>query len=182
MLNGKTFTLRPVTEDDLPQIYAHFLNLGNRGEYYGTNIRTMSQLRRDFAKHGFWDDDFGLLLLVDNESDRVLGQISWFSTVMYLDEIEIGYILWEESRRSKGMMTEALTLFTNYLFDIKPLHGKAVNRMRLCIATENTPSRRVAEKAGYTHEATQRQAAYGRGRFYDMELYAILRRDPRPAN
>lgn len=180
MLNGKHITLRPVTENDLPQIYAHFLNLDNRGEFYGTNIRTMSELRRDFAEHGFWKDDFGILLLVDNESDRVLGQIAWYSTVMYLDEIEIGYILWEESRRSKGTMTEALMLFTHYLFDIRPLHSKPVNRIRLCIATGNIPSRRVAEKAGYMHEATQREAGYGRNRRYDVELYAIIRSDPRP--
>jgi ribosomal-protein-alanine N-acetyltransferase len=180
MLNGKTITLRPLVEDDIDQMYAHMMNLDNRDEHYSLSFRTMAELRRDIAENGLWTDDLGVLGLIDNESDKLVGQIVWFKTVQYYDEIEIGYIMYDQTRRSKGGMTEALKLFTNFLFDSKPLNNRPVNRIRLCIATENVASRRVAEKAGYTHEATQRQAAYGRNRHYDMELYAIIRSDPRP--
>lgn len=179
MLKGNSITLRPIVEDDIDQLYAHMMNLDNRDEHYSLSFRTIAELRRDIAGNGLWTDDFGVLALIDNESGKLIGEIRWFKTVMYLDEIEIGYIMYERARRSKGGMTEALALFTNFLFDSKPLDNKPANRIRLCIATENVASRSVAEKAGYTHEATQREAAYGRGRHYDMELYSMLRRDPR---
>jgi ribosomal-protein-alanine N-acetyltransferase len=179
MLKGKVVTLRPVTEEDLPQLYEYMMDLSNRDSFYSLTFRTMTEMRKDFAEHGMWSQDFGLLLLVDNESSKVIGQIVWFKTVQYLDEIEIGYIMYDQSSRAKGGMTEALNLFTNYLFDSKPLNNRPVNRVRLCIASENLASRRVAEKGGYTHEATQRQAAYGRGQHYDMELYSMLRNDSR---
>ncbi len=181
MLHGKLITLRPVLEEDLPQFYAYQTDLSNRGEFYGLGFRTMAQMREEVQKHGMWNDDFGVLLICDRDSGKMLGQIVWFKTVMYMDEIEVGYILYDTSRRRKGSMTEALKLFTSYLFDIRVLNNHQVNRIRLTIATDNIASRRVAEKAGYTHEATQREASYSRGRHLDLELYASLRSDPRPS-
>lgn len=172
MLKGKGITLRPITEEDLPALYEHQLNVENRGEFFPSSFTPMSQLRRELAEHGFWKDDFGSLILIDNESGRLVGQMFWFKTVQYLNELEIGYIMYDTANRSRGGMTEALKLLTRYLFEIKP-----VNRIRLCIATGNGPSRRVAEKAGYKHEGTQRGAWYSRGRYYDMELYAVIRAD-----
>jgi ribosomal-protein-alanine N-acetyltransferase len=172
MLNGKGITLRPVTEEDLPQLYAHILNVENRGEFYPRSIQTLTDLRKELGSTGFWSPEFGLLLLHDNENDKVVGQIVWFKTVQYMDELEIGYIMYEQTTRSRGGMTEALKLLTRYLFDTKP-----VNRVRLCIATDNGPSRRVAEKGGYQHEGTQRGSFWNRGRHHDMELYSFIRAD-----
>jgi RimJ/RimL family protein N-acetyltransferase len=179
MLSGQRITLRPIVDVDVDEMYAHMMNLDNRDEHYSLSFRTAAEMRRDIAETGLWTEDMGVLAITDNGSGRIIGQIVWFKTVQYLDEIEIGYIMYDRSQRGKGHMTEALKLFTRYLFDAKPLHNRPVNRIRLCIATENTASCRVAQKAGYTHELTQRQATYGRGRYYDMELYAMLRSDPR---
>ena len=168
MLKGQTVTLRPIVQDDVDQLYAHMMNLDNRDEHFSLSFRTMAELRRDITENGLWTENLGVLALIDSESGKLIGQIMWFKTVQYMDEIEIGYIMYDQARRSKGGMTEALKLFTNYLFDAKPLNNKPVNRIRLCIATENVASRRVADKAGYAHEATQRGAAFGRNRHYDM--------------
>lgn len=172
MLKGKSVTLRLIREEDLPDLYDHVENLENRGEFWPLAIQSLTQLKKDFAEHGFWKDDFGSLVIVDNESGKVAGQMFWFKTVQYMTELEIGYIMYETALRSRGGTTEALKLLTRYLFDSKP-----VNRIRLCIATGNGPSRRVAEKAGYIHEGTQRGAQWNRGKLYDMELYAVTRAD-----
>jgi RimJ/RimL family protein N-acetyltransferase len=176
MLNGKIITLRPIRESDLEQYYAYQVDLDNRGEFYGRNFSTLTAIRREFEAGGMWTDEAGVFVLADKVTDRMIGRITWFKTVQYLDEIEIGYILYDEAQRRKGCMTEALCLFTEYLFDTRP-----VNRIRLCIRAGNVASCRVAEKSGYTHEATQRGAAGRTGNYSDMELYARLRNDPRPA-
>ena len=172
MLKGKAVTLRPVQEDDLPVLYEYILDVENRGEFYPRRIQTLTELRKEFHENGAWKDDFGLLVLVDNESEKVIGTIVWFTTVRYLTELEIGYIMYDATSRSRGGMTEAVKLLTRYLFDTMQF-----NRIRLCIATENGPSRRVAEKSGYQHEGTQRGAWWNGGRYYDMELYAVTRDD-----
>jgi len=172
MLKGKGITLKPITEEDLPALYEHLVNVENRGEFFPSSFTPMSQLRKELAEHGFWKDDFGSVILTDTEAGNIVGQMFWFKTVQYLNELEIGYIMYDVTNRSRGGMTEGLKLLTRYLFNIKP-----VNRIRLCIATENGPSRRVAEKGGYRHEGTQRGAWWNKGRIYDMELYAITRGD-----
>jgi ribosomal-protein-alanine N-acetyltransferase len=172
MLKGKGITLRPITEEDLPAVYQHIVNIENRGEFFPATISSMTELRKELNEHGFWKSDFGSLVLVDNEGRKIVGQMYWFKTVDYLSELEIGYIMYDATTRSRGGMTEALKMLTRYLFDTKP-----VNRLRLCIATDNGPSRRVAEKGGYIHEGTQRGAWWNRGRHYDMELYAVTRDD-----
>jgi RimJ/RimL family protein N-acetyltransferase len=172
LLKGKAITLRPLHEQDLPALYEHMMNLENRGEFWPLAIQSLTQLKKDFAEHGFWRDDFGSLVIVENEGGNVAGQMFWFKTVQYMTELEIGYIMYETALRSRGGTTEALKLLTGYLFDSKP-----VNRIRLCIATDNGPSRRVAEKSGYIHEGTQRGAQWNRGKLHDMELYAVTRDD-----
>ncbi|MEX0682233.1 MAG: GNAT family protein [Dehalococcoidia bacterium] len=172
MLKGKAITLRPIQEDDLPHLYEHILEVENRGEFYPASIQTLAELRKELNSSGFWTPEFGILLLIDNEGGKVIGQIVFFKTVQYMTELEIGYIMYDTSARARGGMTEAVKLLTRYLFETKQF-----NRIRLCIATENGPSRRVAEKSGYKHEGTQRGAWWNRGRFYDMELYAVTRED-----
>jgi ribosomal-protein-alanine N-acetyltransferase len=172
VLKGERIALRPAREEDLPTLYEHILNLENRGEFYPAHIQSLTELRKEFDESGFWKSDAGSLALVGNETDRLVGEIHWFTTVQYMTELEIGYIMYDTAARSRGAMTEAVQMLTRYLFD-----SKQYNRIRLCIATENAPSRRVAEKSGYKHEATQRGAWWYRGRHYDMEMYALTRED-----
>jgi ribosomal-protein-alanine N-acetyltransferase len=172
MLKGEVVTVRPIEEKDLPALYEHILDIDNRGEFYPKDIFTLAALRKELNDTGFWTKERGLLVLIDNQSGKPIGQIAFFPTVAYMDEMEIGYILFDQSARRKGAMTEALQLLTWYLFNSRNL-----NRIRLTIATDNKASRRVAEKAGYQHEGTMRGCFFNNGRHYDMELYAILRAD-----
>lgn len=172
MLKGQVVTLRPVQEEDLPALYDHLMDFDNRGEFWPPSVSTLTQLNKDLKEHGFWRDDFGSVVLIDNETGKLVGQMFWFKTVQYMTELEIGYIMYDVTTRSRGGATEGCKMLTRFLFD-----SKNVNRIRLCIATENRPSRRVAEKSGYKHEGTQRGAAWNHGRHYDMELYAVTRDD-----
>jgi RimJ/RimL family protein N-acetyltransferase len=69
-------------------------------------------------------------------------------------------------------MSDALPIFSAYLFELKPIQ-------RLCLLTAqgNTASQRVAEKSGYRHEGTLRKAFFLRGAHRDCELYSLLREE-----
>ena len=169
MLKGTTITLRPVLESDLDAFYAHYVDIGNRGDYYPRSIISETALKKRFAESGFWEKDEGTLLICDDTA-QMIGYIEFFKTVNYLDEYEIGYLIFQPEHRGKGATTEAVNLMVRYLFETK-----RVNRIRLIIHPDNASSRRVADKCGFRHEGTARGAWFNKGKHQDVEVYAVLR-------
>jgi RimJ/RimL family protein N-acetyltransferase len=154
---------------DLKFLYDVHMDLSNRGDYYPLPVTSEPQFIKEFRETGFWTPERGTLLIVDPE-DRILGRVQFYPTVSYLSELELGYHIFDRTERGKGIASEALQLLARYLFDTRP-----VNRLRLVIHTDNLASRRVAEKCSFRHEGTSRGAWFHRGRFQDVEVYALLR-------
>ncbi|HYN65817.1 MAG TPA: GNAT family protein [Ornithinibacter sp.] len=174
MLEGRSIRLRLVREDDLPTLQAFDEDIANRGDFYPLGVVALPTLAARYAESGLWRPSEGLLLITDHGGE-LLGHIEFFETVGYLDELELSYLLYSAERRGRGVATEAVGLLTGYLFD-----RTKVNRIRLVIHPENTASRRVAEKAGYTLEGVARGAWYHRGHHHDVEVWAMLRAEHRP--
>ena len=170
MLKGRTINLRTIRQRDLPAYLDMVSDVEARGKFFPLMIPTETSVQNRFAKDGFWSDEFGMLLIVDKTDDRILGSLACFKPVFYYDAIEIGYILYDPASRGKGIMPEAVNLFSKFLFDSKPIH-----RLQLQIEVGNISSRRVAEKCGFTLEGTIRQAFITRGDLADLEIYSLLR-------
>ncbi|HVT12283.1 MAG TPA: GNAT family protein [Fimbriimonadaceae bacterium] len=170
MLRGEKVNLRTVRSRDLETYLELSSEIGTRGEYYPLQLPTETSLRARFEKDGFWGEDTGLLLIVDRQSDRILGMIVYFKPVHYYDGFEIGYILFNPTDRGKGYMTEALRLFCRYLFDLKPIH-----RLQVQVQRENAGSRKVAEKCGFQFEGTSRSAFVSHGQPVDIDVFSLLR-------
>jgi RimJ/RimL family protein N-acetyltransferase len=158
-----------VLETDLDQYYAYYLDIVNRGDYYPHGIVSEATFKKKFHETGYWERDEGTLLII-GDAGQMIGYIEFFKTVNYLDEYEIGYLIFQPEHRGKGATTEALNLMVRYLFETKRM-----NRLRLIIHPDNAASRRVAEKCGFRHEGTARGAWFNKGKHQDVEVYAILR-------
>ena len=168
MLTGKSITLRPVHDSDVEKLYDFHTDIQNRGDYFPRGILSQPAFRKQFQENGFWGKEDGMLLIVNSDND-ILGHIEFFKTVNYLDEYELSYQLYDTLQRGKGVMTEAVNMLVQYLFETKRM-----NRIRLVIHPDNAASRRLAEKCGFTHEGTARGAWYNKGRHQDVEIYSIL--------
>ena len=84
---------------------------------------------------------------------------------------EIGY--WSSPDvRGRGITTRALQVFAEWAF-----LELGAERLQIRTDVENTPSRRVAEKAGFGYEGVLRSAGYNRrlGRRIDYAVYSRLR-------
>lgn len=171
MLNGENITLRPVRPGDLDTLRELDLDLDSRGDYWPLSIMSEPAYRQEYEHTGFWGENFGRLVMEDSVG-QIVGEIMYFKTVMYMDELEIGYRLFGKGHWGKGTTTEALGLLTDYLFT-----SRNINRIRLCIDSENIGSQKVAQKGGYKLEGTMRGCMFHRGKHHDMELYAITRAD-----
>ncbi len=168
MLTGNNVILRTVRDTDVDQLYAYHLDIDNRGDYFPRGVLSQPAFRSHFQESGYWGKEDGMLVMASPSGD-IIGHIEFFKTVNYLDEYELSYQVYAAEERGKGVTTEAVRLFTRYLFQTKRM-----NRIRLVIHPDNAASRRVAEKCGFRHEGTARGAWYNNGRHHDVEIYAIL--------
>ena len=75
---------------------------------------------------------------------------------------------------NRGIMTEALRAILDLGFTKMNL-----NRIEAMHETDNPASGKVMQHVHMQHEGTLRQRVYNKGRFVDVELYAILRKDYR---
>jgi RimJ/RimL family protein N-acetyltransferase len=173
MIRGKNIYLRTVRESDLDLYYERICDIEGTGqyEYYPIFVPSEAEFKRNFQQNGFWDDDHGELLICDQD-DHVLGVILFFKAAPYFDGFEIAARIFDVEHRNRGIMTEALALFTYLLFTLKK-----VNRLELKIMPANPPSERVADKCGYKFEGVARGAVFHRGAYRDMEVYSILRQE-----
>ena len=69
-------------------------------------------------------------------------------------------------------MTEALRLFVDYLFELKP-----INRLQVCFDLDNHGSRIVAEKCGFIHEGVLRGCVFHKGAYVDICITSMLRNE-----
>jgi RimJ/RimL family protein N-acetyltransferase len=106
--------------------------------------------------------------ITDAATGRVVGSIglTWDES---RDVAEIGY--WSRADvRGRGVMTRALRLLVRYAL------GSGAERVQLRADVLNVPSRRVAEKAGFTLEGVLRAAHWNPrlGRRQDWAMYSML--------
>ena len=84
---------------------------------------------------------------------------------------EVGYSL-SRAYWNQGIMTEALRAVLAFGFDTLQL-----NRIEAQHETDNPASGRVMEKAGMRPEGTLRAKVYNKGRFTDVRIWAVLKKD-----
>jgi len=171
VIKGKKINLRLVREDDLDSMYQQLSDLSNRGQYYPMMLIPEAQFKKTFYENGFWNDEFSRMLIVDHH-DHMLGQIFYFKAAIYVDALELGYLLFNEKHYCKGYTTEALQLFVHYLFA-----NKTMNRLQLRISPEHIASIKVAQKAGFQFDGTRKQIMFLRGQHIDLDEYALTRQD-----
>jgi [ribosomal protein S5]-alanine N-acetyltransferase len=174
MLTGERVVLSPVRDADLPAFYEAHVDLRSRGAYFPLGVVSEPEWRKRFAETGLWERDEGLLL-IRNRDGRLVGHIEFFVPVNYLDGYELSYQLYDDAHAGHGYTTEAVQLLVDYLFGTKKKH-----RIQLVIVPDNAASQRIAAKCGFTYEGRLRGAFFNDGRNHDVDVFSLLRDDPRP--
>jgi RimJ/RimL family protein N-acetyltransferase len=146
---GERVRLRPLNEADLtacaPFQYTLFITEP------GTELPRLLEVHRHT---GFWTEHAGVVAI--EAEGRLVGTMQFYRSGPGLHGYEIGYILHAEADRGKGYASEALRLFSDFLFAERP----ACWRLQLIIETWNEPSARLAEACGYEREGVLRKAGY----------------------
>ncbi|HYN75905.1 MAG TPA: GNAT family protein [Candidatus Limnocylindria bacterium] len=154
-------TIRPVTEDDEPQL-----------EAWGT----------DLGPYADWGDRTGgprvevLGRMLVLEDGTPVGDLSWHAEAYGPNAgsvaLNIGIDLAADAR-GRGLGTVAQRLLAAHLFATTGVH-----RVEASTDVTNDAEQRALEKAGFAREGVLRGAQYrGDGIHHDLVSYAILRTD-----
>jgi ribosomal-protein-serine acetyltransferase len=118
----------------------------------------------DFAHDG----RFSAAILVDKQFG---GAIGYHRLDTANRSASVGY--WIDSRlEGRGIVSRCCSTLIDYLFEVRDL-----NRIQINCNVNNTRSRAVPERLGFTLEGIQREVEYNNGKFGDWAIYALLRRD-----
>ena len=107
---------------------------------------------------------------------RIIGTIGFMWIQRENAAAEAGYSL-SRAYWNQGIMTEALRALIEFGFGSMNL-----TRIEAQHETDNPASGAVMRKCGMQHEGTLHQRMLNKGKFVDVELYAVLRRDWRKQN
>jgi RimJ/RimL family protein N-acetyltransferase len=174
LLYGTRITLRQIRASDLDALYEAHADIRNRGAFFPLGVQSEAAFRKQFDDGGVWQREDGTLLMATPDN-QIAGHIEFFRPVGYWDAWELSYQLYDPAFAGRGYTSEAVQLMVDYLFG-----AKKPDRIQLVIVPENTASRRIADKCGFTLEGTMRGAFFNGGRNQDVLMYSLLRGDPRP--
>lgn len=173
VLQTSRLVLRPMTMRDAQDIYDYSCD-------------------KEVARHVLWDahrsvadsraylrfiirqyreglpSSYGIVL---KETNRVIGTIGFMWMNQDNSTVEVGYSL-ARAHWNQGLMTEALSALIDMAFTKLNLH-----RIEAQHETSNPASGHVMQKCGMRKEGTLRGRIFNKGKFVDVDLYAILRED-----
>ena len=103
--------------------------------------------------------------------DRLVGSIAFVKLDKANKKGEIGYWL-SEDFQGKGIVTRSCRGLISYAFQHMDL-----NRIEIRLAHENTKSEAIPRKLGFRHEGTLRDSRIINGKYFDSEIYGLLKRE-----
>ena len=114
----------------------------------------------------------GMLAIVDRVSDALVGAVSWYWESEETDWRRMGVVIYDEARWGRGLASEALALWTGYLFD-------TTDALRLDIATYsgNPGMLGVGRTLGFVEEGRFRRARRWSGGTHDSVVMGVLREE-----
>ncbi|KEO81895.1 GNAT family N-acetyltransferase [Tumebacillus flagellatus] len=107
----------------------------------------------------------------DGGSERMIGTIGFHTWDQEDFKCEVGCEI-ARAYWSQGVISEVIQPVLAYGF-----HHMELNRVEAQFNPLNTGSRRVLEKAGFQREGVLRDYAYLNGKFLDVEVYSLLKRE-----
>ncbi len=119
-----------------------------------------------------WNDlntSFVLTVLQDN---KPIGLITCESVDFDMGHLEIGIALISAAERSRGLATEAMGLFIDFLFQDLGLH-----RINARIIGGNAASIKLFQRLGFEQEGLQREYVRRGSTYLDMNLFGLLKSD-----
>ncbi len=173
IITTSRLTLRRIMPSDLddvfeyasnPEVPRYLLWYPHPDKDY--TARYLREVDRRYKKAQFYDWAVTL-----TDSGKMIGTCGFTSFDLPNNSAEVGYVL-NSSYWGQEIACEALRAVITFGFEVLEL-----NRIEAHFMPENNSSRRVLEKCMMQPEGVRREAMYAKGRYIDIETYAITAAD-----
>lgn len=172
-LETERLLLRQMTLDDAADMYEYGsdpeMTRFTSWETHRSIDDARAFLQREVS--GFEDQIGGSWGIVYNADGKFIGAIGFSLRQPGCQVQEIGFHI-ARGYWGQGLMTECARAVIRFSFE-----NLGVNRIQATCEPENIASTRVLEKCGMSYEGTLRDWQYSRGRWLDMRMYSVLRRE-----
>jgi diamine N-acetyltransferase len=174
MLYGKRVRLRAIERSDLPRYVTWFNDpevIAGLAMFAPMSLAQEEQWFAEMVKHPGEEQPLALDVRVRGKWEHIGG--TGFNAIDRRNQsAEFGIHIGEKKYWNKGYGTEALQVLLRYGFETLNLH-----RIWLRVFDFNRRAQRSYEKAGFKKEGMYREAQFHAGKFCDVYLYSLLRRE-----
>ena len=168
---GERLYLRPLEPAQDNHLYAVWRNNEDIRRWF--SVYPSSDTRGKERLENLYKDFHHILLGVALKSDNTLIGLVGLKDINVLNQsAEFYVIIGDPSAWGKGYGTEATKLMIRYGFMELNL-----NRIQTQDMDENVGGWRADEKAGFKYEGTMREVIPRFGKFHDVRVYSLLRRE-----
>ncbi len=109
-------------------------------------------------------------MLFDKKSDKAIGRSGFHNWYREHSRAELGYRMFDDAMKRKGLMTEAVKAIIRYGFEEMKL-----NRIEAFIGKENVPSLKMIKGLGFTKEGVLRSHYFKNDKMEDSICFSLLR-------
>lgn len=173
-INTERLLLRPLTLDDAPAMFSHWVTDEDVARYVTwaphTSLDETRELLSLWTKQ-YGQPDFYTWGMVLKETEELIGTFAFVSLSDRDQVAELGYAI-GKNWWNQGYTTEAGQALLAFGFE-----QIGFNRIQAVHDVRNPASGRVMEKLGMTYEGTIRQARLVKGQFVTIALYGMLAAD-----
>jgi RimJ/RimL family protein N-acetyltransferase len=112
------------------------------------------------------------MAIIVTHPDKPIGWVSRYGQERFSDVWHVGIDICEDDHLNRGIGTEALKLWVDYLFRDSTTH-----KIGLETWSFNKRMIRVAEKAGFVYEGVEREMVQWQGKWLDLIHFGVLRQE-----
>ena len=171
MIKGSCFTLRHARKSEFQEIVALMNHPEAKGDYLPFDLMLQGAAEKRMEDESLSKEICETFLIID-ENESIIGRVFHFKTIPYFNGREIGYGMFRQASHRKGIMSEAVQLLTDYLFNTL-----LINRLAIHMDVNHYASEKVAINCGYRKEGVALGASFCRGEHIDIAMYALLREE-----
>ncbi|NLS09361.1 GNAT family N-acetyltransferase [Nesterenkonia sp. MY13] len=153
---------------DLYDAYAQAPD-GRNWTYLGVGPFLSASAYREWAEQAAQSEDPRHYAVIEQSTNKAVGTLSLMRHDPNNGVIEVGWVNYSPALQRTPASTEAQYLLMHHVFE-----DLGYRRYEWKCDSLNEPSRRAAERLGFTYEGTFRQAVVTKGRNRDTAWYSIL--------
>lgn len=174
-LQTQRLILREITSDDALDVFQIRSDYQVTRYNTGSPYTTIEQARRliESIRNGYKNEDELRWGITFKGVGRVIGMVGFNYWHRRDRRASVGYDLARE-HWGQGIMSEALRAVIHFGFTRMDL-----NRIEADCTVENEASARLLLRLGFQPEGLQREQYYEEDRFWDLQLFSLLRREYR---